>query len=44
MKNVNYHPNEHERYADFIEEMLKHLKNKQYACITKLKEAFSKSE
>lgn len=28
MKNVNYHPNEHERYADFIEEMLKALKNK----------------
>ncbi|CAI6156967.1 hypothetical protein DJICPGNB_01090 [Escherichia coli] len=28
MKNVNYHPNEHERYADFIEQMLKALKNK----------------
>ena len=28
MKNVNYHPNEHERHADFIEEMLKALKNK----------------
>ena len=27
MKNVNYRPNEHERYADFIEEMLKALKN-----------------
>jgi len=26
MKNVNYRPNEHERYADFIEEMLKALK------------------
>ena len=26
MKNY-YHPNEHERYADFIEEMLKALKN-----------------
>lgn len=28
MKNVNYRPNEHERYADFIKEMLKTLKNK----------------
>lgn len=28
MKNVNYRPNEHERYTDFIEEMLKALKNK----------------
>lgn len=28
MKNANYRPNEHERYADFIEEMLKALKNK----------------
>lgn len=28
MKNVNYRPNEHERYADFIEQMLKALKNK----------------
>lgn len=28
MKNVNYRPNEHERYADFVEEMLKSLKNK----------------
>lgn len=28
MKNVNYHPNEHERYADLIKEMLKALKNK----------------
>lgn len=27
MKNY-YRPNEHERYADFIEEMLKALKNK----------------
>jgi len=26
MKNANYRPNEHERYADFIEEMLKALK------------------
>ncbi len=28
MKNVNYRHNEHERYADLIEEMLKALKNK----------------
>lgn len=28
MKNVNYRPNEHERYAGFIEEILKALKSK----------------
>lgn len=28
MKNVNYRPNEYERYAEFIEEMSKALKNK----------------
>lgn len=26
MRNVNYRPNEYERYADLIEEMLKALK------------------